>query len=169
MDTGKIHRSRPPIIAVIGGGQCSPDEENLAHEVGEEIARKGGVLICGGMGGIMKAACKGARSEGGHTVGIIPGDSPSFANEFVEIPIVTGLGHSRNFIVVQSADAVIAINGDYGTLSEIAIALKTGIPVIGLDTWTIVRQGREDISILRAKNAAEAVELALNCINKLNR
>ncbi len=169
MATGKIRRSAPPVIAVIGGGQCSPDEAKLAEAVGREIALHGATVICGGLGGIMLSTCKGAAEAGGQSIGIIPGDSTASANQFVSVPIATGLGHSRNFIVVQSADAVIAIDGDYGTLSEIAIALKSGIPVIGLNTWTIARDGRDDKSILIANDAAEAVKLALASVNKMHR
>ena len=167
MATGKIRRSAPPVIAVIGGGQCSHDEATLAEAVGREIALHGAAVICGGLGGIMKSTCKGAAEAGGRTIGVIPGDSAASANEYVSVPIATGLGHSRNFIVVQSADAVIAIDGDYGTLSEIAIALKSGIPVVGLNTWAIAKEGRDDKLILTASDATEAVKLALKSINKL--
>jgi len=167
--TGNFRRSAPPVIAVIGGGQCSQDDASLAEAVGREIALHGATVICGGLGGIMKSTCKGAAEAGGMTVGVIPGDSTASANEYVRVPVATGLGHSRNFIVVQSADAVIAIDGDYGTLSEIAIALKSGIPVIGLNTWSIVRAGKEDSLIMKANSAAEAVELAMKSINKIRR
>ena len=153
-------------IAVIGGGQCTKEEAKLAEEVGRQLARRGAVLVCGGLGGIMGAACKGANLEGGTTIGILPGDTSQAANPYVQIPIVTGLGEARNVIVVKSAQAVIAIGGKYGTLSEISYALKNGIPVIGLNTWSLSRNGRKDKSIIPAQSPAEAVDKALDLITK---
>ncbi len=157
----KMVDKRRTIIAVIGGSQASPDEVRLAEEVGRELARQGATLVCGGLGGVMEAACRGASDEGGVTIGILPGDSPEAANPYVEIPIVTGIGYARNVSVVKSAQAVIAVGGSYGTLSEIAHALQGGIPLIGLRTWSISRNGQPDASIVRAESPAEAVELAL--------
>jgi len=148
-------------IAVIGGSQCSKKEAQLGEEVGRELALRGAVLVCGGLGGIMRAACKGASSAGGTTIGILPGESRQSANPYVQIPIVTGLGEARNVIVVKSAQAVIAIGGSYGTLSEISHALKNGIPLIGLNTWSISRNGRQDKSIILAQSPIEAVSQAL--------
>ena len=110
----------------------------------------------------MEAACKGAQSEGGVTIGILPGESRQAANPYVQIPIVTGIGYARNIAVVKSAQAVIAIGGNYGTLSEISHALQSGIPVIGLNTWSLSRNGRQDNSIILAQNPTEAVNKALN-------
>ena len=152
---------RRKIIAVIGGGQPSPEEARLAEEVGREIARQGATLVCGGLGGVMEAACRGASSEGGVTIGILPGDKPQAANPYVQIPIVTGIGYARNIAVVKSAKAVIAIGGSYGTLSEIAHARQSGIPVIGLNTWSLSRNGQPDNSIIPAQNPTEAVNKAL--------
>ncbi len=149
-------------IAVIGGSQCSKKEARLAEEVGRELARRGAILVCGGLGGIMKAACKGASSGGGTTIGILPGESRQTANPYVQIPIVTGLGEARNVIVVKSVQAVIAVGGSYGTLSEISHALKNGVPVIGLNTWSLARNGRQDKSIIPAQSPVEAVDKALN-------
>ena len=149
-------------IAVIGGSRCSTQEAELAEAVGREIARQGAILVCGGLGGIMEAACKGAHSEGGVTIGILPGDSRQLANPYVQVPIVTGIGYARNIIVVKSAQAVIAIGGNYGTLSEISHALQNGIPVIGLNTWSLSRNGQPDNSIVLAQNPTEAVNKALN-------
>jgi len=149
------------LIAVIGGGQCSPEETRLAEEVGQELARRGVILVCGGLSGVMEAACKGATSAGGTTVGILPGDNRYEANSYVHIPIVTGLGYARNIIVVKSAQAVIAINGSYGTLSEIAHALQNGIPVVGLNTWSFSVKGEQDNSVILAQDAQEAVEKAV--------
>ena len=123
---------------------------------------RGAILVCGGLGGVMEAACKGAQSEGGVTIGILPGESRQAANPFVQIPIVTGIGYARNVAVVKSAQAVIAIGGNYGTLSEISHALQSGIPVIGLNTWSLSRNGRQDNSIILAQNPTEAVNKALN-------
>ncbi len=149
-------------IAVIGGERPSPREAQLAEEVGRELARQGAILVCGGLGGVMEAACKGAQSEGGVTIGILPGESRQAANPYVQIPIVTGIGYARNVAVVKSAQAVIAIGGSYGTLSEIGHALQNGIPVIGLNTWSLSRNSQQDNSIILAQNPIEAVNKALN-------
>jgi len=154
-----INKNR--FIAVIGGGQCSKEEAKLAEEVGRELARQGAILVCGGLGGVMEAACKGASSQGGVTIGILPGDSRQAANPYIQIPIVTGMGYARNITVVKSAQAVIAIGGNYGTLSEISHALQSGIPVIGLNTWSLSRKGQQDNSIIPAQNPTEAVNKAL--------
>ncbi len=151
-------------IAVIGGGDCSPQIARLAEEVGGEIARHGAILICGGLGGVMEAACKGASSEGGLTVGMLPGDNRRAANPYVQIPIVTGIGYARNVAVVKSAQAVIAIDGSYGTLSEIGHALQSGIPVIGLNTWSLSIAGQVDNSIIPADNPKDAVKKAMELI-----
>ena len=149
-------------IAVIGGGQCSSEEARLAEEVGRELARQGAILVCGGLGGVMEAACKGASSEGGTTIGILPGESRQAANPYVQIPIVTGIGYARNVAVVKSAQAVIAVGGNYGTLSEISHALQSGIPVIGLNTWSLSRNNQTDNSIISAQNPRDAVNKAIS-------
>lgn len=122
-------------IAVIGPGAAASGERDAAYAAGREIAAAGAVLVCGGLGGVMEAACRGAHEAGGTTVGILPGTGEG--NPFLDITIRSGLGHGRNVFIVLSADAVIAIGGSHGTLSEIAIALKTGRPVFGLRTWDI--------------------------------
>ena len=149
---------RKKIIAVIGSRECDKTLYQMAQEVGRRIAENGALLICGGRGGVMEAACRGAKKAGGITVGILPGESRKQANRFVDIPIVTGMGIGRNVIVVRSSQAVIAIDGEHGTLSEIAYALQLGIPVIGLKTWQI----SEEIKIVN--DAKEAVELVKNLI-----
>jgi uncharacterized protein (TIGR00725 family) len=154
------------IIAVIGNSSCSPEETKLAESVGELLAQQGVTVICGGLGGVMEAVCRGAKSKGGLTVGILPGQDSSTANPWVDIPVVTGLGEARNVAVVKSAQAVIAIGGSHGTLSEIAYALKSGIPVIGLNTWSLSRNGREDDSIIRVQSATEAVDKAISLAKK---
>jgi hypothetical protein len=151
-------------IAVIGSGDCSPQEARLAEDTGREIARHGAVLICGGLGGVMAAACKGATLAGGLTIGILPGDSRRSANPYVQIPIVTNLGEARNVIVVKTAQAVIAIGGGYGTLSEIGHALKNNIPVVGLNTWQLFRDGIPEAAIITAKDPADAVHKAISLI-----
>ena len=154
--------NKKKFIAVIGGNQCSPQEAQLAEEVGRELARRGAILVCGGLSGVMEAACRGASSEGGITIGILPGESRQAANPYVQIPIATGLGYARNLAVVKSAQAVIAIGGSYGTLSEISHALQSGIPVIGLNTWSLSRNNQQDNSIIPAQNAVEAVNKAIS-------
>ena len=150
------------IIAVIGDSTCSAQEAKLAETVGESLAQRGATIVCGGLGGVMEAVCRGAKSKGGLTVGILPGQDPSTANPWVDVPVVTGMGEARNVAVVKSAQAVIAVGGRYGTLSEIACALKSGIPVIGLNTWSLSRNGRDDDSIVRVRSAAEAVDKAIS-------
>lgn len=156
-------------IAVIGGSECTAQEARLAEEAGREIAKRGAILICGGLGGVMAAACKGANTEGGMTVGILPGDSRQSGNPYVEIPIVTNLGEARNVIVVKSAHAVIAIGGGYGTLSEIGHALRNNLPVIGLKTWSISRNGKPDNSLITARSPAEAVNIAFDLTQQVER
>jgi hypothetical protein len=158
---GKPSFERKLTIAVIGGGKCTAQEAALAETVGRELAKRGAMLVCGGLTGVMEAACRGAAIESGVTMGILPTDNPADANPYVQIPIATGLGYARNIAVVISAQAVIAIDGDYGTLTEIGFALKTGIPVVGLGTWSFYRNGQEDKSIIQAEDAVDAVEKAI--------
>lgn len=139
-------------IAVAGGAEATRQEYKTAHTVGRLIAESGAVLVCGGLGGVMEAACRGAQEKGGTTMGIISGTGDG--NAYLSIVVRTGLGHGRNVLVAQSGDALVAVGGSYGTLSEIAIALKTGCPVFGLSTWKI-----EGVEI--CKTPAEAVKRAL--------
>ncbi|MCK4353059.1 TIGR00725 family protein [candidate division WOR-3 bacterium] len=143
------------IIGVIGGSSCSKEIKKIAFEVGCEIAKKKALLICGGLSGVMEAVCKGAKSKDGITIGVLPGKLKSEANKWVDIPIVTGIGVARNVIIVRSSDSIIAINGRYGTLSELAIASNLGIPIVGLKTWDV------DLPIKRVNTPKEAVELAI--------
>ena len=154
------------VIAVIGDSACSSAEAKLAETVGELLAQQGVTVICGGLTGVMEAVCRGAKSKGGLTIGILPGEDSSMANPWVDIPVLTGLGEARNVVVVKSAQAVIAIGGRYGTLSEIAYALKSGIPVISLNTWSLSRNEREDDSIIRVQSAIEAVDKAVALARK---
>ena len=146
--------TKQKFIAVIGASQASASELKTAELVGREIAKAGAALVCGGMGGVMESACKGASQEDGLTIGILPGDNRLSANEFVKIPIVTGIGYARNVAVVKSAQAVIAIGGSYGTLSEIGHALQSGLPVIGLETWAVSRKGKDKSPIIEAETPA---------------
>jgi len=145
-----------PYVAVVGPGEASPEQLAMAEQVGGELARRGAVVVSGGMGGAMEAACRGARQAGGTTVGILPGFDRAAANEFVDVALPTGLGEARNALVVRAADVLIAVGGGFGTLSEIALALKSGKRVIGLDTWELPAEGIEP-----ASSAEEAVAMAL--------
>ena len=139
------------IVAVIGSANETPDELAVAEEVGKLIAEKGWTLICGGLTGVMEAASKGANEAGGTVVGILPQGETSHANPFVTVPIATNLGHARNMAIVHTADAAIAVGGGHGTLSEIAIALKLGKPLFGIDSWNI--EGVKSV-----KDAKEAID-----------
>lgn len=154
-------RHRSPRIAVVGERDATPDSVRLAEEVGRELGRRGAIVVCGGMGGVMLAVAKGCCESGGLVVGILPGTDVGEANPYVGIPIVTGMGEGRNIIVVRSAQAVIAIGGSYGTLSEIALALRLGRPVVGLQTWVFYRERSAPDPVHRASDPRQAVELAL--------
>ena len=154
------------IISVIGGSQPSPEDEALAEQVGQELARRGVTVACGGLTGVMEAVCRGAKAAGGTTIGILPGSDPQKANQWVDIPICTGMGYARNVIVVHTGRAVIAVDGAYGTLSEIGHALGDNIPVIGLDTWSLSRDGHVDGQIIIARDPVDAVEKALEAAMK---
>jgi uncharacterized protein (TIGR00725 family) len=177
-------------VAVIGSGNATDEEDALAESVGAALARAGAVLVCGGLGGVMAAACRGAKAEGGTTLGILPGPDRRAANPDVDFVVATGIGEARNSIVVQTADAVIAVGGEFGTLSEIAFALRAGKPVVGLGTWGLTRPDRperpdgskgsgskgsgseasgsegsgSDAGILRATSPEEAVETAIRLV-----
>ena len=151
----------PSVIGVIGESRFSDAaHEALAEGVGRSIAAAGCALICGGLGGVMEAACRGARAEGGMTIGILPGSDRQEANPFVDVAVATGMGQARNAIIVLTADALIAIGGGYGTLSEIGFALRHGKPVIGLRTWDATRAG-EHVPIVVVQTPEEAVGEAL--------
>ncbi len=142
-------------IAVIGAGECSGGVAQLAEEVGVEIGRRRATLVCGGMGGVMEAAAFGSRSVGGLTVGILPTDDDRSGSRSLDVVIPTGFGHGRNVIVVASGDAVIALPGEHGTASEVALALKLGRCVVGLRAW------ENYPGVIAARSPAEAVELAM--------
>ena len=138
-------------IAIIGGHSCSQEIAKIAEEAGKGVAQMGHTLVCGGLSGVMQAACKGAKSAGGTTIGILPGHDKAEANRYVDIAIVTGLGYMRNNLVVKNAEIIIAIDGKEGTLSEIAFALQMKKPILGIDTWDIP-------GIIKVKNAQEAID-----------
>jgi uncharacterized protein (TIGR00725 family) len=144
-------RDQLKIIAVIGANSCDDRIYHLAEEVGAALAKKKFMVICGGLGGVMEAVCRGAKSKNGMTIGILPGDNPGDANPYVDIAIATGMGVARNIIIVRSAPGIIAINGKYGTLSELAYALQLNKPIVGLETWNVSRQ------IINAINPDDAV------------
>jgi len=144
--------STTPYVAVVGAGDASPQELHAAEEIGAGLAAAGAVVVTGGLGGVMEAACRGARSRRGRTLGILPGDDRDEANGWVEIALATGLGELRNGLVVRAADAVVAVGGGHGTLSKIALALKLGRPVVGVGTWEV--HGVEHVS-----TPADAIDL----------
>jgi uncharacterized protein (TIGR00725 family) len=158
--------TREPYIAVVGPSAGTPTELALGEAVGRGIAEAGGVLVCGGMGGVMEAAAGGCADAGGRSVGILPGDSRLDANPYVTVAVATGMGEARNAIVVRSADVVIAVRGEFGTLSEIALALKMGKPVIGLGTWELAREGEPVDAIVPASDPADAVSKAFRLADR---
>ena len=157
------------IIGVIGASRANDELLKLAEEVGQEIASRGAAVVCGGMTGVMEAVCKGARSKGGLTIGIIPSDDKQDANQFVQIPIVTGMGVGRNVMLVKTADVVIAVGGEFGTLSEIAHALNIGKTVVSLRSWQLEKATERSIpNLIEANSPREAVDLALDAIARSN-
>lgn len=152
-------------IGVIGANQCTKDIWKVAFEVGRHIAKQKAILICGGLGGVMEAAAKGARSENGLTIGILPGGNPDDANEYIDIPIVTGINYARNVLVARTSQALIAVGGRYGTLSEIAHALNLGHPVIGISTWDLNKIDTEKKMIIETDPAA-AVAKAVSLLTQ---
>jgi hypothetical protein len=149
-------------VAVVGAGDADDELAAAAEEVGRRLAQAGAAVVCGGLGGVMEAACRGAKSAGGLTVGILPGRRRADANRWVDVAIPTGMGETRNALVVMSADAVVAVGGEHGTLSEVAFGLKLGRPVVGLRTWRLVRgDGAVDESIVPTEDAQAAVAAVL--------
>lgn len=147
-------------ISVIGHSLAEGQHAELAYAVGEEIARRGHILVCGGLGGVMEAASRGARNAGGITVGILPGADRSRANRWLSVSIPTDMGHARNAIIALSGDAIIALRGGYGTLSEMAFGLKMGKPVIGLESWDPGECPLESTRVVNATTPRQAVDLA---------
>ena len=154
------------IIGVIGASRADPDILKLAEDVGAEIAKRGAAVVCGGLTGVMEAVCRGARREGGLTIGIIPSDNREDANQYVQIPIVTGMGMGRNVMLVKTADVLVAVGGEYGTLSEIATALNLGKSVIALRSWKLDRAYTKPIpNLVEVGTPKEAVDLAFRTIS----
>lgn len=148
-------------VGIIGAGSCDSQTAALAEAVGSQLARQGVGIICGGLGGVMAAACRGAKAAEGMTIGVLPGVDAAAANPWVDIAIATGMGEARNLILVRSAQALIAVGGEYGTLSEIAFALKLGVPIIGLNSWQLARQDKIIAAFPQAQTAPEAVAWAI--------
>lgn len=151
---------RRPMIGVIGGRKCTAEMARLAEEVGRGIAERGAVLVSGGLGGVMEAACRGAKAAGGVTLGILPDDTTDQANAYVDYPVATGMGYARNVIIVKTADVLIAVGGNYGTLSEVAYALVFQKRMVSLGSW---EPGPE---VLKAGSAEEAVQMACEALEK---
>jgi uncharacterized protein (TIGR00725 family) len=149
----------PAYVAVVGAGDATPEEEAAAQEVGRLLADAGAVVVCGGLGGVMAAACRGAKSVGGTTVGILPGDDRRDANQWVDVAVTTGMGETRNALIVRAVDVVVAVAGGYGTLSEIALGLRLSRPVVTLGSWEID-------GVVRAAGPADAVGKAIDALSR---
>ena len=149
---------RRRLVAVCGESDPQTSLADLAFDLGRGIAERDAVLICGGLTGVMEHAARGARSAGGLTVGLLPGDDPDEANQYIDLAIATGLGHARNAVLARTADGVVALGGGLGTLSEIALALRNGRPAIGIQTWRFDRDGRVEPELPVAANPKEALD-----------
>jgi len=147
------------LIAVIGGHSCNKKTARVAEELGKQIAELGAILVCGGLSGVMEAAAKGAKKAGGITVGILPTDDKKDANPYIDIPIATGLGYTRNTLVTTAADIVIALSGKYGTLSEIGFALNAKKPVLGIGAWDVK-------GLIRARAPEDAIKKVKQLIRR---
>jgi uncharacterized protein (TIGR00725 family) len=152
---------RKPYVAVVGASKATEEEQHLAHTVGALLAGAGAVVLSGGGSGVMAASCEGASRQGGTTVGLLPGDTRAEANPFLSIALPTGLGQLRNGLIVAAADAIIAIGGGWGTLSEIALAMRTGKPVVALHTWDMTSPEPDAAGVVKASTPQQAVRLAL--------
>jgi uncharacterized protein (TIGR00725 family) len=155
--------SLPRYVSVIGAGEATEHQSAHAYAVGNTVARAGHILVCGGMGGVMEAAAKGAAAAGGVSIGILPTDDRSTANPYLTVSIPTGFSHGRNYLVVKSGEGVIAIGGGAGTMSEIGLALKLGRPVVLLDSLDIEAAGIMDPGFQRAGSATEALDILTHC------
>ncbi len=150
---------RKKIVSVIGGHSCNKEVEQIAHELGEKLAKVVDIMACGGLSGTMKAVCSGFKAGGGLTIGILPGYDKGAANTFVDVAIPTGMGLARNVLVVKSADVVVALPGQMGTLSEIAYCLQFGVPVISLNSWDIK-------GVIKVRTVDEAVNKVKELLKK---
>ena len=153
---------RKPVIAIIGAGKCSKKLCDMAADIGKYVAENGGVVLCGGLGGIMEGAARGAKEAGGTTIGIIPSENKADANRFIDYVIPSGFGEARNVLIIRSADAIVALPGKFGTLSEMAFALISGKPIVSVQAWKL---GDE---ILQVDDHIEAAKLALELAKKQN-
>ena len=153
-------------ISVIGSSEPTAEERDLAYRVGALIAKEGFVLVCGGLGGVMEAACRGAKSAGGLTVGILPGREKSSANPYVDLAIPTAMSEARNAVVVLSGEAAVAVGGGFGTLSEIALALRAGKTVVSLASWRLEEEKAQGASLLRAETPEEAIQAVLSALRR---
>ncbi len=154
------------VIAVVGAGQATPEQEAQADRAGRAVAQAGAVLVCGGLGGCMAAACRGAHAAGGLTIGILPSNDPKTANPDVDIVMPTNMGVMRNLLIVLSADAVVALDGGLGTLSEIAVALLHKKPVFGLGTWEVDPKRSAGAAVVSCRTPEEAVEKAVAAVRR---
>lgn len=148
-------------IGVIGASVCDEETQETAYQLGKEIALAGHILVCGGLTGVMEAAAKGAYEAGGQTLGILPGSSKNDANPYIKIPVATGLGEARNAIIARTCDCLIAVGGEYGTLSEVALGIKMGKKVIGINTWRLFKDDNELLAVIKADNPLEALRVAI--------
>ena len=160
---------RPVYIGVVGPDPAPEPVARRAETVGRLVAKAGAVLICGGLGGVMEAAARGASLEGGTSIGLLPGTSREAANAHLTLSIPTGMGEMRNVLVVRASDAVIAVAGEFGTLSEIAFALKTGVPVVGMETWELSKAGTRVEPFVLAESPEHAVREALRLADEARR
>ncbi|NLI70978.1 MAG: TIGR00725 family protein [Firmicutes bacterium] len=156
-------------IGVIGSGECDTSSLRMAEEVGAEIARRGAILVCGGGGGVMEAASRGAGNAGGTAIGILSGDDHQEGNDCLTYAVATGMGEARNAIIARTIDGAIAIDGEYGTLSEIALTMKMGKPVVGIHTWNLDSPGGEERKIIHCDTPAEAIETLYRLLGECNR
>lgn len=153
-----------PYVAVCGPGLATGEETARAEEIGRRLAQAGAIVVCGGLGGVMEAAARGATGAGGMAVGVLPGETRAGASRHLSVAIPTDMGEARNALIARAADALIAVGGQWGTLSEIALAMKMGKPVIGLGTWELARDGSPIEDMVRAGSPEEAVKLAIRAI-----
>ncbi|MGH9043447.1 MAG: TIGR00725 family protein [Acidimicrobiales bacterium] len=152
----------------MGPSQSDPDLDRVAEQIGKQVAEAEAVLVCGGLGGAMESACRGAARAGGMTIGILPGHERADANRWVAIAVPTGLGELRNALIVRTADVIIALGGGYGTLSEIALALRLGVPVVGVGTWDLVEPNADRVPAIVRTEAESAVSTALGLSGRLS-
>ncbi len=158
--------SAPYNIGIIGGSNTDDNHLRMAYRVGELLAARNAIVVCGGLTGVMESAARGARSRGGISVGILPGRDPEVSNEFLTVRLPTGFGYARNFLIVRASDALISIDGSNGTLSEAAFAIAEGKSVISLDSFKLIKSKEEEGECIEARSAEDAVDLALSAAER---